>query len=907
MDRKNRDFIRLLAHLAQASTTEPIRERACPYKGLEAFEESDVDLFFGRHNTTSILVEKVRAGSLVVVSGPSGSGKSSLVKAGLLPVLRKQAKTWSIMAFRLSGNPMVSLVSALSRLIIPPAPSIAQLQAIPKLLSAVEGGQLPYVLQQVTDNSPYTLLFIDQFEELYTLCNNYRQRSSFLDALVETATLHPETLKIVVSLRADFLNRVYAHRRFTDAIQDADVKVGPMTEMELTQVIEGPAALMNVGFEEGLVDRIVSDVGMEAGTLPLLEFALTRIWERRSSDTLTHALYGQVGQLAGAIANSAESMFRGMSEPEQVLTRRILSRLVRVADGGGGDTRQRFSLPSLLMEQQIGSDAGRRAIERLVTARLLVLSRDETTRQETVEVTHEALIRRWPRFRQWLQKDRELLVWRQRLDLVIREWKQSGRDDSFVLRGPFLDEAHLWLTSRRDEFTTVEQEFIEASKTAADRESRNSPIFTGDFLLRNDLGSSTDGERGTLLGVLREHQRHEWWKLRLGLIRLVDFAEADSPEHTILTSQLGQLSSTIPLGDRDIDHTWSPPDVLKGIKLDQASVALVRNLQRQAQTGAAVELLAPNLDKIADPHMRLTYASVLFDMLHIRGSYGDAASLIEQELSIADATIPANDHLLLSLRIRLIHYFMFYKPIGPLYAQMETLLRKSEENNDSEAYGEILFMLGGNLGVLKGSSPQSRQHLFAAIRHSIKSADRYLYCRCLRKYGDLLRARKHFSAARWVLGKGLDVATADQLRHVIYYLASLGDLERQCMNFAAAEDHFEAAIKRARSSFLPGWLGNLYLGLAVLATDKNDNTNAEIYLEQSESYYYKTKPRHVWGEVQLKLGKSRRLLKSGRDEWRDSAEAALELAVEFGYEREASFATQLLQTEKPFEPSLMFL
>jgi hypothetical protein len=220
---------------------------------------------------------------------------------------------------------------------------------------------------------------------------------AFLNVLVESSrSLRPDAFKIVITLRADFVNRVYAHRRLTDALQDADLKVGPMTLYELTQVIEGPAAFMGVAFEDGLIDRIVRDVGTEAGTLPLLEFALTRIWERRAGDTLTHSVYEQVGQLAGAIANAAETMVRSMSESEQRLSRHILCRLVRVSDEGGDDTRQRMFLSSLYDEPHIGSDSGRKALETLVTSRLLVLGRDDTTKQETVEVTHEALIRRRP-------------------------------------------------------------------------------------------------------------------------------------------------------------------------------------------------------------------------------------------------------------------------------------------------------------------------------------------------------------------------------------------------------------------------------------------------------------------------------------------------------------------------------
>jgi hypothetical protein len=171
MARPDRNFIRLLAHLTQASGLDSTRGRTCPYKGLEAFTELDAELFFGRQDTTSLLVEKIAVKPLVAVTGPSGSGKSSLVRAGLIPVLRAKDTPWSIVSFRLGASPLISLAAAVVRLMNPLMPPIDQAESVPKVKDLIEQGQLPHLLEQVGNHNVCTLIFIDQFEELYTLCN----------------------------------------------------------------------------------------------------------------------------------------------------------------------------------------------------------------------------------------------------------------------------------------------------------------------------------------------------------------------------------------------------------------------------------------------------------------------------------------------------------------------------------------------------------------------------------------------------------------------------------------------------------------------------------------------------------------------------------------------------------------
>ncbi len=406
----------------------------CPYRGLLAFREEDADVFFGREALIHILKEKLARKNIVQVSGCSGSGKSSLVAAGLVPTL-KSSGSWRIVYLRPGTDPFGALASALMPHLEPDRDTISTAARLPQLREVLHQGDLRFLLVQISRSSGVNglLLFVDQFEELYTHCGNQPVRDRFLDMLV-TLGSSSSNIKLIYTMRADFSSRLLSHRRFVDEIQDGDVKIAPMNRDELEAAIRMPALQRNVQFEDGLVDRILTDAGRDPGVLPLTEFALTELWNRQVDHVLTHPAYERIGQLSGAIAHRAESVFRSLTPQQQEAVRQILIRLVRLAEEGGEDTRQRIPLSALLSEALLNSDAGRSVLAVLADARLLTVGVESGARQEMVEIAHEALVRRWPRLNQWLQEDRDVLVWRQRLRLLIRDWEQTGRDDGFLLR-----------------------------------------------------------------------------------------------------------------------------------------------------------------------------------------------------------------------------------------------------------------------------------------------------------------------------------------------------------------------------------------------------------------------------------------------------------------------------------------
>ncbi|MCB9443720.1 MAG: AAA family ATPase, partial [Ardenticatenaceae bacterium] len=434
----------------------------CPYRGLFAFREADKDNFFGREDVADRLAEAVVQQSLLAIVGPSGSGKSSVVFAGLLPRLRPQ-NNWLVADFRPGVNPFQALAAALLIHLEPDLSETDRLVETRKLASALQTGSLPLndvvarILQK-NDVGARFLLIADQFEELYTLCPDAETRHRFLDILLSTFAAHHSSLithHFILTLRADFMGQALAYPPLVDALQDNDLKLGPMTPEALRQAIEEPAHRVGVGFEAGLVERILDDVGTEGSNLPLLEFALTLLWEWQTRDRrLTHVAYEQIGQVKGALASHADQVLDGLSAAEQAQAQHVFVQMVQPG-AGTEDTRR------LARREELGRNDWL-LVQRLADARLLVTDQDEAG-QETVEVIHEALIQRWGRLRGWMESDRDFRVWQERLRAVIQQWLTSDQDEGVLLRGAPLIEAEAWLVERSNELSPAEQEFIQQS------------------------------------------------------------------------------------------------------------------------------------------------------------------------------------------------------------------------------------------------------------------------------------------------------------------------------------------------------------------------------------------------------------------------------------------------------------
>lgn len=404
---------------------EPPTDGEPPYPGLVPFEETDAERFFGREVLVASLVERLERSPFLAVIGASGSGKSSVVRAGLIPALRRAAGPRTITLLTPTEHPLAALAG-----ILPP-----------------------------TASPPWTLV-IDQAEELFTLCRDDAERAAFIDRMLGLLDVGS---RVVVVLRADFYDRLAAFERLRTLAAEHQVYLGPMGPAELRAAIEGPAKLGGWRLAPGLGDLMIHDVGTEPGALPLLSHALRETWDRRRGTLLTLRGYLDSGGVQGAIARTADQVIATLDGPEVERTRAIFLRLTELG-AETPDTRRRARLDELVPAGR-GDTAGRAILDRLVAARLVVAD------DQTAEVAHEALIREWPLLREWLDEDRGSLRLHRAVTEAAAEWVRSGEDPSLLFRGSRLAAATDWLLGHPDDANLPERRFLDASVTAAEAEA----------------------------------------------------------------------------------------------------------------------------------------------------------------------------------------------------------------------------------------------------------------------------------------------------------------------------------------------------------------------------------------------------------------------------------------------------
>ena len=441
-----------------------------PYRGLFHFNPNDAEFFFGREVFIEELFAATQTCNFLPVLGASGSGKSSVVLAGLVPKLQNEGR-WLFTHFRPDSDPLYALALALVPLYTVNLDNTDKIIQARKLSKALGEGEihLADVFTQIHQNYPTdrVLLIADQFEEIYTLCTDQKIRISFLNILLASFPSCPSQSHykrvLVATMRADFLGNALLYPPFGDLLK-TDIKlIGSMKCEELEQVIVKPAEKLGVTFQEGLVKRILNDVESEPGNLPLLEFALTELWKRRKGKQLTHAAYEDVGEVKGALARHADEKYGNLTDDEKEKVRRIFIQLVR--PGEGTEDTRRLATKAELPEASWG------LVKQLADARLVVTSRN-AEEQETVEVVHEALIRNWSQLRQWMDTDCSFRAWQDRLRIGIYQWKQTERDEGALLRGAALVEAEEKLKQRREDLCVEEQEFIQVSVALRDQEEK---------------------------------------------------------------------------------------------------------------------------------------------------------------------------------------------------------------------------------------------------------------------------------------------------------------------------------------------------------------------------------------------------------------------------------------------------
>jgi WD40 repeat protein len=430
-------------------------DRPSPYRGLSAFEPEDAALFFGRGTLTAELVDRVtRDPGPLIVTGPSGAGKSSLLRAGLLPGLRA------------AGDPGVHRVLT---------PGTEPLLELARRMAALSGVAAPDLRERwladpaafARDHGGVTIV-VDQFEELFTQAGDARERDAFIAALTRPGP------RVVLGVRADFFGHCTGHPALLPALR-TPVVVGPMTAEGLREVIERPAADAGIGLEPGLADLLLHDLSAgaadAAGALPLLSHALLATWQRRENTTMTIAGYRAAGGVTRALTNTAEATLGALTPAEQDVARDLLLRLVRLGDETG-DTRRAAAPAEVLPDpnDQPRAAAAATVVDRFVAARLL------TAGQDRIAITHEALIRAWPRLRTWIDEDRTALLTRQQLALDAAAWADHDRDPSYLYTAGRLAAAATALGTARTaaELGPTGAEFLTQSRRRDRRRARRS-------------------------------------------------------------------------------------------------------------------------------------------------------------------------------------------------------------------------------------------------------------------------------------------------------------------------------------------------------------------------------------------------------------------------------------------------
>jgi WD40 repeat protein len=435
-----------------------------PYKGLRPFLESDAPDFFGREailaEILARLSDRAEGSRFLAVVGPSGSGKSSLVRAGLLPALRRGAlpgsERWFIADMHPGAHPFEELASALTRIAVNPPVDLVD------LLERGEDG-LGMTTSLLLPPGTELVLVIDQFEELFTLLDDEDARTRFVAALSRAVSDPKSRLRVLVTLRADFYDRPLTYAGLAELMKARSVVVTPLVPEELERAAAGPAEGVGVRIESAVIADIVAEVTAQPGALPLLQYALTEMFERRDGASLTSEGYREIGGVSAAMPRRAEDLYRRMNQAGQAGARQLFLRLITLGTDGSEDTRRRVLRSELASLLDVDAEAMEAVIETFGARRLLSFDHDPVTRGPTVEVAHEALLREWDRLRGWVEGAREDVRAHRRLHAAAREWTDSGRDLGFLLRGSQLERYEAWTSSSGLALTGDEGAYLDAS------------------------------------------------------------------------------------------------------------------------------------------------------------------------------------------------------------------------------------------------------------------------------------------------------------------------------------------------------------------------------------------------------------------------------------------------------------
>ena len=466
-----KDLATIIRGTRQVGVDETTPTGLCPFRGLEVFREVDRHLFFGRDGLIQRICAYLEEHTMIAVLGPSGSGKSSVVQAGVIPHLREHKD--AIILFAPTRHPLDELAFALASQF--PSDQHRKDALLQRLQASPEA--LYYIGTEILEHqgTQRLCLVIDQFEEVFTLAGETPERDAFIAGLFFAIEKSAGEIAVLLTMRSDFLGKCVIYPYLNDLILEHALQVTPMKHQELAEVIEAPARLAGLALEPGLLERVLNDVAGASGELPLLEHALLELYELRRGGMLTQAAYDEIGGIEGALARRAENEFRALDELQRDILRRMFVLCLIHPGEGVEDTRRRATREELMaVDASSTTDAESPIVEKLLSrwteARLLTGTRDEARGLDLIEVAHEALIRRWRRINEWMAQDRDTARLLFRLRQNARAWAESGHSEDLLLRGMPLYQMRDLVAREEAHLESLEKRFVAAGVALADRE-----------------------------------------------------------------------------------------------------------------------------------------------------------------------------------------------------------------------------------------------------------------------------------------------------------------------------------------------------------------------------------------------------------------------------------------------------
>lgn len=791
--------------------TSPVatREITNPFKGLHSFSESDVGTFFGQDRLITNIVRRLAGGTrLLALVGASGSGKSSVLRAGMIPAIRKGAvgdsDSWLIAQMVPGSRPFTELEAALLRSTLDAPDSLAE------LLDHPEEGLQRAALRMLPAETGRVMLVIDQFEELFSLVESESERDRFIRNL-EVALEDPHgRIVIVIALRADFYNRPLEYARFGALLGEGVINTVPLSPDALEAAAEQPAAVSGVHLEPTLLAHLLTDVTGQSGGLPLFQYALTELFDRRSADVLTAQAYEEMGGVKGAITRRAEDLFEAFTADEQIACKQLFLRLVMIVDTAEW-SRRRVPASEIVAIAADTVDL-QTVLDTFDTFRLLTFDRDHVSGSPTVEVAHEALLWEWDRLKGWIEHGRDDLLSHARFTTALAEWEASGEATDYLLSGQRLADYEQWSADSTLLLSTPEQRFLDRSVDLRDEEHhvearRTARETKRDRQARRRLRGLAGG--GALFAVV--------------LIGIIIAVFAGGQPRIVLVHG--------PLSDAGINDLMAAGAATAEGGLDitieqlEPLVDPEGDLRHLAETGAALIIVSRNYD-IAVERVALDYPDVRFVAIDPVALHIKADNITEMHFAVEDSAFLAGVAAARTSRTG---------KVGFVGGFQTDPTERSRTGFEQGALFEDPDILVSSMYVGPVENPQVKARTQADLAHDVATAmyDEgvdVIFHDAGESGAGIVSAAADLSGPRhlWVIGSDTDA----------YHVTS-SEIERSHL-LSSTTKRYDAAVVEAVEAFLDGSLepGDIVLGLneeGVTLSRSGDNlVEMDGYLKNIE-------------------------------------------------------------------------